>query len=75
LHDKKLGLDELVVWTSIEIPTLTRAQLIALQKKPRCPEVYLSDEEFMAFAKMRKLEFYELAQDQQNSIRAALFVP
>jgi hypothetical protein len=75
VHERKLTLDESVAWTSVEIPTLTRAQLIALQKKPRCPEVYLSDDEFMGFAKMRKLEFYELAQDRQNSIRAALFVP
>jgi len=69
-----LAIDDSVVWASIQIPTVARSQLAQMQPKPRCPEVYVADDEFARAAGMSKSEFYELPHERQSAVRAALFV-
>jgi hypothetical protein len=66
---KKQSMD---AFTAIPIPVLKAADLQEGKVCAAAPEVYLSDDEFKAVAKVAKDAFYALAQDKMDEIRRKL---
>jgi hypothetical protein len=58
--------------TSIRIPVVPLDQVTQVTVCPSCPELYLSDTDFVRVAAMSKAAFYRLPQEARAEIRAAI---